>query len=522
MRSDVTRWARECLACQRAKVTKHTVPPIGEFTVPNKRFDHVNIDLVTLPPSNGFRYLLTIVDRFTRWPVAVPLADVSAQSVLDGFSYGWIQTFGVPSTISSDRGTQFTSEIFRQFTSTWGINTIQTTPYHPEANGLVERFHRRLKEALLALGADEPETWFWRLPCVMLAIRTTLKPDVGASPADLVFGEGLAVPGELLPSNPATESQLIRQRVAALADLRLEVSRLQPTQTSAHRRPLIHLPEALDTCSHVFVRRGASTSHQTLATPYVGPFKVITRSAVNFKVSVPGRGDETVSISRVKPAYSSIEDADEAIPPPRVPLGRPPRRRPPRPPPTPRQRSESPPIRRHVPRGRARPLPSDDEDPLQPQLDDELFQHPPDYEVPTDDAPVWNPPDWFDPEAVVDWGAGPEVADHLPPPLPPPPPPAESDDIPEPETRAPAAPEPHLPPPPPPPRPWRISEWRTRTRRPGNPNWKKGGSGVGRRNNRPRPDVTAIFSHLGIPSNLSTSSPTHLCSMECDGINSSP
>ena len=82
MRADVSKWARECLACQQAKVTKNTVPPIGDFQVPNKRFDHIHIDLVTLPVSNGFRYLLTIVDRFTRWPVAVPLVDATTQSVV--------------------------------------------------------------------------------------------------------------------------------------------------------------------------------------------------------------------------------------------------------------------------------------------------------------------------------------------------------------------------------------------------------------------------------------------------------
>ena len=69
----------------------------------------------------------------------------------------------------------------------WGIKRLMTAPYHPEANGLVERFHRRLKESLIALGADSPHQWYWRLPCALLAIRTMLKPDVGASPADLVF-----------------------------------------------------------------------------------------------------------------------------------------------------------------------------------------------------------------------------------------------------------------------------------------------------------------------------------------------
>ena len=152
MRSDCGKWARECLDCQRAKVTKHTVPPISEFEVPNKRFDHINMDLVTLPESNGFKYLLTMVDRFTRWPVAVPLVDCTTQSVVDGFSFGWVQHFGVPHTITTDRGLQFTSDIFQQLAKIWGIRTIATSAYHPEANGLVERFHRRLKEAILALG----------------------------------------------------------------------------------------------------------------------------------------------------------------------------------------------------------------------------------------------------------------------------------------------------------------------------------------------------------------------------------
>ena len=115
----------------------------------------------------------------------------------------------------------------------------------------------------------------------MLAIRTTLKPDVEASPSDLVYGEGLAVPGELLPSSPASDVELSRQRSAGLADMRLEVARLQPVQTSAHRRPVIHFPEGLETCTHVFVRRN-TTDHSTLAAPYLGPYRVISRNATNF------------------------------------------------------------------------------------------------------------------------------------------------------------------------------------------------------------------------------------------------
>ncbi|PIK54732.1 hypothetical protein BSL78_08378 [Apostichopus japonicus] len=70
--TDVRHWAKTCLQCQRSKVHRHTIAPLGTFANPDARFDHVHIDLVgPLPPSNGFTYLLTIIDRFTRWPEAI-------------------------------------------------------------------------------------------------------------------------------------------------------------------------------------------------------------------------------------------------------------------------------------------------------------------------------------------------------------------------------------------------------------------------------------------------------------------
>ena len=140
----------------------------------------------------------------------------------------------------------------------------------------------------------------------LLAIRTTLKPDIGATPADLVYGEGLAVPGDLLPSTPANDDDSDRQRRNMLANLRLEVERLQPMPTSAHRRPLIHLPESLDTASHVFIRRGGVTP--PLTTPYEGPFQVDSRTETGFNVHIPGRGIEEIALARVKPAFIDMSD----------------------------------------------------------------------------------------------------------------------------------------------------------------------------------------------------------------------
>ena len=275
IRQDVTKWARECQQCQRAKVTRHTVPPIGDFIVPAKRFQHWNVDIVTLPHSNGYRHLLTAVDRLTRWPLAIPMKDMATASVIDAFTHGLISTFGVPKAVTTDNGSQFTSAVWQQLMNTWGIKSYFTTPYHPQSNGLVERFHRRLKESLNSLATDEPDHWFWRLPCAMLAIRTTIKPDIGVSPADLVFGEGLAIPGQLLSQHQTDDNAEQVHRRNILDNLHLEVARIQPTPTSAHRRPRVYIPEELRRASHVFVQRGGV--QPTLATPYVGPYRVVSR-----------------------------------------------------------------------------------------------------------------------------------------------------------------------------------------------------------------------------------------------------
>ena len=343
MKQDVTKWARECLECQRAKVTRNTVQPIGDFAIPAKRFDHWNVDLVSMPNSNGFSYLFTAVDRFSRWPIAVPLADTTAAAVTDAFAQGIIANYGVPASITTDNGSQFSSAIWTQLMRTWGIKSHFTTAYHPESNGLVERFHRRLKESMIALGSEEPNEWFWRLPCSLLAIRTTLKPDLGASPADIVYGEGLAVPGTLLSTQPLSEEERAQQHQNFLNNLRLEVARLQPTATSTHRHPRIHIPNELQTASHVMVRKGGI--QPSFNAPYSGPFRVISRQENSFRIAMPGGRPENVSISRLRPAIMPTDDDDLEItpsPPPSPPRpGRRPRRPNNQPPPSSRQTRSS-------------------------------------------------------------------------------------------------------------------------------------------------------------------------------------
>lgn len=303
----VKEWAKSCLDCQRAKVQRHTRAPLTPIAVPSHRFDHIHVDLVgPLPPSQGFTHLFTVVDRFTRWPQAIPLADTSAKSCACALLNQWVARFGLPSDITSDRGPQFTSRLWAAVAELYGSNLHPTTAYHPQANGLVERFHRHLKSALRARLCGP--NWMDELPWVLLGIRTAPKDDLRSSSAELVYGSPLSVPGDFLQT-PGTSLALDQQ----LRQLREHAGALAPVPTSQHGPVTPFVPHSLTVTPYVFVRR--DTHRNPLQTPYTGPYRVVSRSDKTFIVDCGGR-DETVLVDRLKPAH-----VDATAP---VPLSRPP------------------------------------------------------------------------------------------------------------------------------------------------------------------------------------------------------
>nr|VZI43236.1 unnamed protein product [Spirometra erinaceieuropaei] len=181
----VRRWARTCLPCQRAKTHRP-----GTFATSDARFSHVHIDLVgPLPTSNGSAYMMTSIDWFTRWPVAAPIPDISVEIVAKAFLTHWVSNFGVPATVTTDRGSQYESTLFRELTSLLGTNRFEQQQYHPQANGLVKRLHRQLKTSLMT--QPDHSRWSDHLPLVLLSLRSTLKADIGCTAADLVYGTSL-------------------------------------------------------------------------------------------------------------------------------------------------------------------------------------------------------------------------------------------------------------------------------------------------------------------------------------------
>jgi hypothetical protein len=136
MSRDITGWARSCLLCQKSKVHRHVHLQAAHIPVPARRFAHHHVNLVgPLPLSSGLSYLFAVIDRATRWPEAFPLSSLAAADCAAALLQGWIHQFGVPSTITSSRGPQFTSQLWTALCKLLPVNHVQTTAYHPQANG---------------------------------------------------------------------------------------------------------------------------------------------------------------------------------------------------------------------------------------------------------------------------------------------------------------------------------------------------------------------------------------------------
>ena len=290
--------AKQCIPCQSSKIQTHIKAPLEKFSVPQHRFDHIHVDLVgPLPPSNGFTHLLTVVDRFSRWPEAIPLNDTTTASCAQALAFHWIARFGIPIDMSSDRGPQFTSQLWKSIAQLLGTQLHHTTAYHPQSNGLVERFHRHLKSGLRARLTGP--NWTLELPWVLLGIRTVPREDLGCSSAELVYGAPLSVQGDFISSHSTcSDSKFQLQR------LRDQVRSLAPIPTSQHGVVPGSVPRDLQQAKFVFIRRDA---HRTpFQRPYEGPYKVIQPGFKTFKIDRGGR-PETVTVDRLKPAHIDLE-----------------------------------------------------------------------------------------------------------------------------------------------------------------------------------------------------------------------
>ena len=225
---DIRRYCASCDACQRS-TPKGLTPkaPLGKMPIINTPFERVAVDLIgpIVPSSDrGHQYVLTMIDYATRYVEAKPLRSIKTEDVAEALWEMWTR-LGVPKEILTDRGSQFVSELAQEVNKFLSIRGLQTTPYHAQGNGLVERFNSTIKSMMKRLCQEQPREWDRFIPALLFAIREVPQESLQFSPFELLYGRTVRGPMQILKELWTHEDQDpdVRTTFQYVVDLRNRV-----------------------------------------------------------------------------------------------------------------------------------------------------------------------------------------------------------------------------------------------------------------------------------------------------------
>ena len=235
---------------------------------------------------NGNRYILVVSDYYTKWTESYPMLNMEARTVAKIIVEEFIARFGVPYSIHSDQGRQFESLLFQEICNLLQIEKTHTTPYHPQSDGMVERFNRTLLNMLSAYVNERHKDWDEQLPYVMMAYRSSEHETTGHSPNFLMLGRETATPLDIMYQKPSHIDKMPQSRWAwELKDRLEEAHKVVREHTNAemlrqkryHDRKLNWEDYKNGDLVYVYFPRHKSGLSPKLTSYWHGPFKIIAK-----------------------------------------------------------------------------------------------------------------------------------------------------------------------------------------------------------------------------------------------------
>ena len=201
MKTDVKRHVGSCVTCQVTGKPNQKIPKAPLVPIPSvgEPFAEVLIDIVGPLPrtTSGHEYLLTIMDRMSKYPEAIPLRSIKSVKVVEAL-IGFFTKFGLPRVLQSDCGSNFVSKYFGDKMKELRINHVTSSPYHPESQGQVERFHQTLKSMIKKYCLAHGSEWDKEIPYLLFSFRSAPSEILNYSPFQLVFGHNVRGPLEVV------------------------------------------------------------------------------------------------------------------------------------------------------------------------------------------------------------------------------------------------------------------------------------------------------------------------------------
>lgn len=169
---DIADFCRSCTSSQKISRVKGRCAPMIPLSVISVPFQQIAIDVIGPMPQSrsGNRYVLVVCDYATRYPEAIALRSIDAESVAEEL-VNLFARVGIPKEILTGQGSNFTSQLLAELYKMLHVHPIQTSPYHPQTDGLVEHFNQTLKSMLRTAAVQEGKDWDKMLPYLLFAYR---------------------------------------------------------------------------------------------------------------------------------------------------------------------------------------------------------------------------------------------------------------------------------------------------------------------------------------------------------------
>ena len=200
MGGDIRLFIQKCPQCQASKAVGPTGRAPLQMYQAGAPMDRLHLDVVGPFPisTSGSKYILVIIDQFTRWVEAFAIPDQTAETTVQKLVFEFIARFGSPLEIHTDQGRNFESELFSQVCHLLEITKTRTTPYHPSSNGQVERFNRTLLQMIRCYVGKNQRDWDKYLPLLTAAYRSSPHACTGFTPNRMMLGREVYQPQDLL------------------------------------------------------------------------------------------------------------------------------------------------------------------------------------------------------------------------------------------------------------------------------------------------------------------------------------